>query len=388
MPGPIEKKLCIASLCIPALLTAAISHAELPAEPIPNIAKISPDYPDSLIFAHDANFDALIAGRVVLLDVAPETHNYKGALDAAQFASFTESAKRNELYVAETFYSRGTRGERTDVITIYDKEHLKPIDEIALPGGKRGQVVSNRYTLQLVDQDRYLFLFNFTPAASVVMIDVASRTILSETPIPGCSLVYPTGKRGFSSLCSNGSMFTAQFDEKGLITKQEKIPPFFSVDDDPLFDKPVYLNGTAYFPSYKGQMQAIDLSGDSPKVSERWSLLTDTERSENWRPGGWQIATVDPTGQIYVLMHADGSDGTHKSGGSEVWVFDPVSKKRVKRFELKEWGVSIEVTTGKNPYLVVTNGDMQIDVYEASSGKWLKVIGGAAAMPFNLHAVR
>ena len=388
MPGPMTKKLCIASLCLPAMLTAASSHAELPAEPIPNVAKISPDYPDSLIFAHDANFDALIAGRVVLLDVAPETHNYKGALDAAQFASFTESAERNELYVAETFYSRGTRGERTDVITIYDKEYLKPIGEIALPGGKRGQVVSNRYTLQLADQDRYLFLFNFTPAASVVMIDVASRTILSETPIPGCSLVYPTGKRGFSSLCSNGSMFTAQFDEQGQITKQASIPPFFSVDDDPLFDKPVYLNGTAYFPSFKGQMQAIDLSGDAPAVTEPWSLLTETERNENWRPGGWQIATVDPSGQIYILMHRDGSDGTHKSGGSEVWVFDPASKKRVKRFELQEWGVSIEVTAGKNPYLVVTNGDMQLDVYEAASGKWLKMTGGAAAMPFNLHAVR
>jgi methylamine dehydrogenase heavy chain len=388
MPGPIGKKLCMASLCIAAAVAVNSSHAELAAEQIPNVAKISPDYPQSFIFAHDANFDALLVGRVVLLDVAAETYNYKGALDAAQFASFTQSATRNELYVAETFYSRGTRGVRTDMVTIYDKEHLKPIAEIALPGGKRGQMVSNRYTLQLVDNDRYLFLFNFTPAASVSMIDIASRTILSETPIPGCSLIYPTGKRGFSSLCSNGSMFTAQFDEKGQLTKQETIPSFFSVDDDPLFDKPVYLKGTAYFPSYQGQMQAIDLSGDTPKVAPAWSLLTDAERSENWRPGGWQIATVSPSGQIYVLMHRDGAEGSHKNGGSEVWVFDPSSKKRVKRIELKEWGVSIEVTGGKNPYLVVTNGDMQLDVYAASSGKWLKMIGGAAAMPYNLHALR
>ena len=388
MPGPIGKNLCVASLCISAVIAVTSSHAELPAEPIPNVAQISPDYPESLIFAHDANFDALIAGRVVLLDIAPETHNYKGALDAAQFASFTQSAVRNELYVAETFYSRGTRGVRTDVVTIYDKAHLQPVGEIALPGGKRGQMVSNRYTLQLVDQDRYLFLFNFTPAASVVMIDVASRKILSETPIPGCSLMYPTGKRGFSSLCSNGSMFTAQFDEKGKLTNQETIPPFFNVDADPLFDKPVYIGGTAYFASYKGQMHAIDLSGDMPKLAKEWSLITDAERSENWRPGGWQIATVDPTGLIYVLMHRDGADGTHKSGGPEVWVFDPATQKRVKRFELKEWGVSIEVTGGKNPYLVVTNGDMQLDVYAASTGKWIKMIGGAASMPYNLHALR
>jgi methylamine dehydrogenase heavy chain len=388
MPGPTGRNLCMASLCIAAALAVSSSHAELSAEEIPNVAEISADYPQSLIFAHDANFDALLVGRVVLLDVALETHNYLGALDAAQFASFTQSATRNELYVAETFYSRGTRGVRTDAVTIYDKGHLTPIAEIVLPGGKRGQMVSNRYTLQLVDNDRYLFLFNFTPAASVVMIDVESRTILSETQIPGCSLIYPTGKRGFSSLCSNGSMFTAQFDEKGQLSKQQKIPSFFSVDDDPLFDKPVYLKGTAYFPSYQGRMQAIDLSGDTPIVAPEWSLLTDAERGENWRPGGWQIATVSGSGLIYVLMHRDGSEGSHKDGGSEVWVFDPSSKKRVNRFELKEWGVSIEITGGKDPYLVVTNGDMQIDVYNANSGKWLKMIGGAASMPYNLHALR
>jgi len=388
MPGPMSKNLSMAGLCLGAAIAAGVSHAELPAEQIPSVAKLSLEYPASLIFAHDANFDALIAGRVVLIDVAPDSHNYKGALDAAQFASFTQSAERNELYVGETFYSRGTRGERTDVVTIYDKEHLKTKAEIVLPGGKRGQVVSNRYTLQLADRDRFLFVFNFTPAASVVMIEVETRKILSETQIPGCSLIYPTGERGFSSLCSNGSLFTAQFDESGKVTTQEKIPPFFSVDDDPLFDKPIYLKGSAYFPSFKGQMQPIDLSGNTPRLAPAWSLLSEAERNENWRPGGWQIASVSDAGLIYILMHRDGSDGSHKGGGSEVWVFDPSSKKRVNRFELKEWGVSIELTRGANPYLVVTNGDMQLDVYAADTGKWLKMIGGAAAMPFNLHALR
>ena len=87
-------------------------------------------------------------------------------------------------------------------------------------------------------------------------------------------------------------------------------------------------------------------------------------------------------------MHPDGNDGSHKSGGSEVWVFDPVKQQRVSRYKLKEWGVSVEVTRGKNPYLIVTNGDMQLDVYAAETGKWQKMIGGTAAMPFNLHALR
>jgi methylamine dehydrogenase heavy chain len=375
-------------MCLAATTVISGARAELPIETIPNIQTLSADYPESMVFVHDVNFKALIAGRVVLVDVAPDTRNYKGALDAAQFASFAESKERDELYVAETFYSRGTRGERTDVLTIYDKANLAPIAEIPLPGGKRGLVVANRYTIQLSDGDRFMFLFNFTPAASVLMLDMSSREILSETAIPGCSLIYPTGNRGFSSLCSNGSMYSAQFDTNGQLIHQEKIDRFFNVDEDPLFDKPVFIGQTAFFPSFQGMMQAIDLSDKTPRPGEPWSLLSAAERQENWRPGGWQIASASDAGLIYVLMHSQGSNGSHKDGGSEIWAFDPKTQKRVSRLKLKNWGVSIELTSGHTPYIVVTNADMQLDIYSAKTGNWIKMIGDTAAMPFSLHAVR
>ena len=113
------------------------AKAELSPEPIPNVAVLPSDYPDNWIFAHDVNFASLLTGQVVVLDIAADTKEYKGSLDASQFGTFIQSAKRDELYVGETFYSRGTRGDRTDVVTIYDKATLKRIDEIVLPGGKR-----------------------------------------------------------------------------------------------------------------------------------------------------------------------------------------------------------------------------------------------------------
>lgn len=371
-----------------AVTAATTVQAELPAEPIPKVESLTSEYPDSLIFVHDANFDALVAGRVALIDVAPNSRNYKGALDAAQFASFTESAINKELYVAETFYSRGTRGERTDVLTVYDREKLTVVADLELPNQKRGMMVSNRYTLQLIDKDQFLLVFNFTPAASVSVIDIAKREILNEVQIPGCSLTYPTGVRGFSSLCSNGSLITVQFDSDGKVLTQSRLPTFFNVDQDPLFAKPVFIDGTAYFPSFNGQMQPINLSSNEPSIEPAWSLVSASEAEQNWRPGGWQIASVSDAGQIYILMHPDGVNGSHKGGGAEVWIFDPKTKKRVERFKLKEWGVSIEVTRGADPYLVVTNGDMQLDIYRASDGSWLKMIGGTASMPFNLHALR
>ncbi len=365
-----------------------MASAELPAEPIPNVATISPDYPESLLFAQDTNFDAIIAGRVVLVDVATDNHNYKGALDAAQFATFAESRRRSELYVAETFYSRGTRGTRTDVLTIYDKGSLAPIDELVLPGGKRGLFVSERYAMQLIDDDHILLVYNFTPAASVTLVDIDRREILNEINIPGCGLVYPSGKRGFASLCSNGSIHAVQFDKAGKVTSEKKLPSFFDVDDDPLFDKPVYIGGIAWFPSFKGDIQALDLSGDTPQVGVRWSLLSKAERRQNWRPGGWQIASVDDAGLIYVLMHKDGKGGSHKDGGEEVWVFEHAKKQRVQRIKLKTWGISIEATRGPAPYLGVVNAEMQLDVYDAKSGKWLKQIGNVGGTPLSLYARR
>ena len=90
-----------------------------------------------------------------------------------------------------------------------------------------------------------------------------------------------------------------------------------------------------------------------------------------------------------MLMHADGKNGSHKSGGSEIWVFDPVKQKRVERFKLETWGISIEVTQGKTPLLAVVNADYDLDVYDAGSGKHIRTIGGRAMeSPYLLHAAR
>lgn len=388
MNGTARKVLKKAGICLGAISIAIIARAELPAEPIPNVEALQLPYPESMVFVNDPNPMAMLAGKIVLVDIASENRNFKGMLDAAQFAGFAQPRVREELYVAETHYSRGTRGDRSDVVSIYDKKTLGQIAEIPLPGGKRALIASHRHTLELVDNDRFLFVFNFTPAASVLMIDMESRKIVSETQIPGCSMMYSTGKRGFSSLCSNGSMFSAQFDETGKLSKQNTLPPFFDVDQDPLFDKPVFVDKTAYFPSYKGEMHVVDLSGDSPRLGKSWSLLSDSDRQENWRPAGYQPGAVSDAGLIYMLMQPGAQDGGHKNGGLEVWVFDPAQQKRVQRHALKQWGVSIEVTRGKSPYLVVANSDMQLDVYDANSGKWLKMIGGTATVPVNLRALR
>ncbi len=376
-------------ICIFGLwILTALARAELSPEPIPSVKTLPSDYPDTWIFAHDANFQSLVTGKVIVLDVAAETNEYKGMIDAAQMASFIESKHQPLLYVAESFYDRSTRGKRTDVVTIYDKSTLAIVGEIPIANNHRAQIVLNKNAMQLIDDDKFLLVYGFTPAQSVIVIDTEQRKVVNEISTAGCAMAYPAGKRGFMSLCSDGGALAIQVDDSGKEIERHTVASFFSVDDDPLFDKAVYMDQTAYFVSYLGRVQGIDLSGSVPKLLDTWSLVSDEEAEQNWRPGGWQITAADNDNNLYVIMHENGYNGSHKFGGEQVWVFDTKTQKKISTVSLNKNAFSIEMTNSKQPYLTVTNVEMGMDIYSAS-GEFLKYINvGDAAMPIMLHAVR
>ena len=364
--------------------------AELPVETIPKVETLPSSYPDTWVFAHDTNFFSLSDAKVVLVDVAAENRHYKGSIPSSHFPSFLAATTRAEVYVAESVYSRRLRGEKTDLISIYDKVNLAPIGEVVLPGAKRGMIVTHKNTLQFLDDEKFLLLYNFTPATSVSVVDIGKRAFLDEISIGGCTMIYPSKQRSFGSLCGDNTMLVTHLDEHGKLVKQERTDAFFDADADPIFAKPAVIAGVYYFPSFKGMVHPVDLNAADPGMPEAWSLLQDEDRPEGWRPGGWQIATAhEHSRRLFILMHPNGENGSHKGGGSEVWVFDVDTKTRLERIVLKDWGVSIEVTRGEQPYLAVTNGNMDLDVYSADTGEWLRFIGGRAfETPFILHASR
>jgi methylamine dehydrogenase heavy chain len=311
-----------------------------------------------------------------VLDAEKETRNeqYKGTYNTSLIANMVVAKTRPEMYVYETYYSRGTRGERTDVVTIYDKENLSATGEIIIPGGKRASMLPSDFAISLIDDEKLLLLYNFTPSTSVAVIDIVNRKILNEISLPSCSLIYPTGERGFSSLCSDASMMSYQLDKNGKVKSKSKIDSFFDIDKDALFERPAIIDGVAYYPTFNGNLREMDLRGDKAVPGDSWSLVTDEERAANWRPGGMQLSGQDSMGNMYVLMHKDGAEGTHKYPGMEVWVFDIKNRKRVNRIPLQLPGIVIELSQGKSPWLYVTNVEMNIDVYDAVSGKHIRTL--------------
>lgn len=366
--------------------------APLPVEPIGVIESLPASYPESWFFVHDAAFFHMSDGKVYVIDSAAESvaEQVKGTFNISLMGNMLQSARRSEVYATETFHSRGTRGERSDFLTIWDQATLSPAGEVELPVGKRFMGMPERYALLLLNDQKWLAIANFSPASSVTLVDLDEREIVGEIATPGCSMVYPTGDRGFSSLCADGRFLSTKLDEKGGLASQIRTPAFFSSDDNPIFERPAVIGDMAYFPSFDGMLYPVDMSGTVASPGQPWHLVPEQERGADWAPGGIGIIDVDDLGRFYVLMHPGAVDGSHNGGGPEVWVYDPASQTRVQRIALREWGLSLAVSSGTEPRLLVTNPtDMSLELYDALTGEYLRSITGfGQETPLMLHGSR
>jgi methylamine dehydrogenase heavy chain len=344
---------------------ACAANAEFPTplapDPIQKVEKLPAKYPTTWSFLNYAG------DRIELRNVGSDSREVKGELQARDSATLLVPDKRPEFYVADTVWSRGVRGTRTDFITIYDTQTLNPIGEIVLPGTKRALITAMEGLFTFTDDQRMALVFNFTPASSVAIVDLLKRQVLGEVDIPGCSLVYPSGTRGFSTLCSSGTLLTVRLDANGAVAGRSETKAFNPLDTDPLFTASTLVGGVRYFPSLHGRVQPLDMRGDEVKVLPDWQLVTAADAAGQWRPSGWQIVAGDEQKLLYVLMQPDAHEGTHKDPATEVWVFNVATKTRVKRIRLVRPGSSISLTHGADQLLLVHSGE-RLDVYEAGGG--------------------
>lgn len=367
-----------------AMTSPAIAADKFPQplaeESLPSVAKLPATWPQSWVTIHDFHFNAILDGRVAVVDTADPVQPLKGLVRAAQFANFLIAKDKGELYTTETFYSRLTRGERTDAITIWDSATLQPKGEIVLPGGKRQQSVTYPHLFQLTNGGKWALVANFTPAQSVTVVDLAARKVLNEIDLPGCAQIYPTGTSGFTSLCADGSLFSVTLDANGAAASSKSVPKVQDIDNQPLFSTPAMVGTTAWFVSFHGMIQGFDLSGTVAKpLPGSFSVGTAEGGAPEWRPGGWQVINADASGKLYVLMSPYGKEGTHKDGGTEVWVVDPVKKARTLRIPLKGQTLAIAVTKESTPHLVAAQASGAIDIYDAATGAFVRSLGATVA---------
>jgi methylamine dehydrogenase heavy chain len=323
---------------------------------------------------------------IVLID--GDTQQVLGNLSGGLAAMFAASPDHKFFYLADTFYSRGTQGDRTDVLSIYDASHLSRIGEIPITS-KRQLALADPTSMNVSPDGRFVLMLNLTPATSVTAVDLENKKVAGEIQTPGCSEILILGDRQFASVCADGSMLTTDFDDNGAATSQKRTAKaFFDVEKDPVFQLPAIIDKKGYFVSYHGMVYPMDLSSSPAEPGDTWSLLSDQEKKDGWRPGGWQpVAGYAPGHLIFVLMH-QGGEWTQKVGGTEVWVYDVNEKKRVAKIPMPLLSNAIRVSQDDNPLLfALVTSDSKLQIFSALKGRYMGTVNEVSSHPYTLFGL-
>lgn len=374
------------TMLLAAPVAALGATPPLPTEPMPAVRTLPPELPRDWVMVHDINAGAISEGRVVFVDIGSKPE-VRAQVGVGFLANYQFVPQRHELYVAETFYSRTTRGTRSDVISVYDTQTMTPKAEIALPDGKRGIFVPDADAFQLVNDDKWGLVFNFTPGASVTVVDLVDRRVLSEVDIPGCSMIYPLAGRNFGTLCGDGTMLSIALDVRGQLVSTTSTAPFNDIDHDAMFMRPALAGRTAWFATFRGKLQPVDMSGAVARPGAALRIAAQPGGAPEWRPGGMQIITADASGRLYVLMNPNGAEGSHKDGGTEVWLIDPASQAVIRRIPLAVRSLSIAATHEPQPKLAALGIDRALRVYDPETGALARSVPAVGLSPLSLAVV-
>jgi methylamine dehydrogenase heavy chain len=359
------------------LLSSTASQAAKPAGSVPpplqaeqlSIAKL-PERNPHWVYVVDVSFGSMIDARVRLFDGA--TNRRLGQIDAGFSPGVAISPDGHTTAVATSYFARGSRGTRTDVVELNDNRTLDHVAEIIIPS-KHAQNVPTAFNASYSDDSRFLFVANITPATSISVVDVANRKFVTEIDTAGCVLAYGGGNRRVSALCESGKALTITVDDDGKEVSRALSEPFFDVDKDPIFVSGAKSAAGMAFVSFLGNVLEVDMQGEKVNARPAWSFVSDAERKQGWRPGGLQpVAIHRPLNRLYVVMHQGGA-ATHKDPGSEVWVLDLKSQKRLARWKLGAQKIApvlaVQVSQDGQPQVSMLTATSDLILLDGLSGK-------------------
>jgi len=369
-----------AALAVAFCVCGPRGWAQLPPEPADVTEQLAVPAGPHWIWVNDVAFFAFPDGKAYLVD--GDSGKMLGMLSTGySFTSVVVPKAGGTIYAPETYFSRGSRGTRTDMVTIYDAAHLQPIGEIEIPP-KRASVMPMPGAQALTDDDRFLLIYNFTPAQSVTVVDMRSRKFVGEIETAGCALVYPTGPRSFFSICGDGALLVTTLSDSGELARRARTASFIDVLKDPISEKGVRSRDTWLFASFEGVLHPLRATAAGVEAEPSWPLFTKPELAQHWRTGGLQHLAVHPgSGRLYAIVHQGGPE-THKDLGDQVWVYDFVSHRRVQTITTRNKVGSIQVSQDSQPLLFACSLESnRLEIYDANSGKYLRTVEALGQTP-------
>jgi len=310
------------------------------------------------------------ANRAVIYDA--DTGKMKGLLSLGIGHNAIEIDEKNKLFhAAETYFSRHTRGIRSDVVTSYDFKTLSAVAEVAIPNKHSSGSPIQSYS-GLTDDSRFMLVNNFSPVMSVSVVELGKSKFVGEIATAGCGLIYPVGNRAFVQLCGDGKVQLVSLDENGNEQSRVRSEGFFSINEDPVMEKAVRTSNGWVFSTFTGELFRVTVEGKSIAIEHLFGLA---EKAEGWRPGGMQPFAYHESGDLLLALMHEGGENTHKDPGSEIWILNLTSQRLMHRLKLDNMASSIAVSQDENPLIYsVFFGGSTLDVYDLVKGKKVRSI--------------
>jgi methylamine dehydrogenase heavy chain len=303
---------------------------ELPAETLTSGGSLAGATRER-VYVADVVIANIADGRLRVFDA--RAGKLMGMINTGFAGNFALSAQADEIYIATTYNSRGGRGERVDLVEVWDAQTLAFKFEVLLPP-RRAQTLNYRGLVSVTGNGRFLLVQNATPATSITVVDLAERKVAGEVQTPGCWGTLPASANGlrFSMLCGDGKVATVTLDGQGQVADRQLSDKFFDADQDAWFHTAERVGDRFFFISFKGQLTELDLSGPVARQTATRALVGAVDHKRNWRPGGYQAFAVHPSGRWAVVsMHDQGREGSHKVPAKQLWVIDLDSGRRTAR---------------------------------------------------------
>jgi len=316
-----------AGAATPKAKAAKVQPPELPAETLGTATLAGKT--SERVYVGDVAIAHIVDGRLRVFDA--RAGKLLGMLATGYAGNFFVNAKADEIYNATTYLSRLGRGERTDVLEVWDAQTLAFKYEVVLPP-KRAQTLNYRGMVNATANGRFVLVQNATPATSVTVVDMAERKVAGEIGTPGCWGTLPAAGHPsrFAMLCGDGKLATVTLDEKGQVADRQVSDKVFDTDTDAWFHTAEQIGDKYYYLSFRGVLHEVDVSGATAALKSSRDLVAAPQKRLGWRPGGYQAFAVHPSGRwAVVAMHDKGREGSHKTPAKQLWMFDLQSGKRI-----------------------------------------------------------
>lgn len=292
---------------------------------------------------------------------------YKGLVGMGLTSQFVVSRDGSKAYVLSDYMKRYTYGPVESVMQIFEIKTLSPVTEIIVPN-KAAKAIGMTQLIELSADEKLLFVQNATPATSVTVIDLQKNAVVSEIPTPGCYGIVAAQKgQKFSTWCGSGQFKTYVLN--GADYTSETSETIFDPQTDALYVHAQRRgNGELIFTSFNGNLYLVD---DSGKTVVKKKIIPVSKGIEGkWAPGGYAVSAYNKANDVvFILMHSEAYEGSHKDGSEEIWAYSLSKNQLVSRSPAEDL-VALATTQDKEPRLYGSNEDDEsVDEYQLSDAK-------------------